>query len=82
MTKADRPNRAEELARADRWAARVLVIVGALVGGFIGVLCAPKFQWRLRRLGVDPYALGPALLVIACCACLGAVLAWRAARRR
>lgn len=66
-----------EAARADRFVARVMIACGILVGGLFGLAVAPHLQWRLRRFGVDPFAVGPAMVIIALCAALSGVFAWQ-----
>ena len=65
---------------ADRFALRVMVGVGTLAGAFAGLLIAARIQWRLRRLGVDPNEVGPALIIVAVCAALAGLATWRAVR--
>jgi hypothetical protein len=60
----------------------LLVTLGATAGGLLGVLYAPDIQGQLRLFGVDQYALGPGVVIVAVAICLGALLAWRAARWR
>ncbi len=58
----------------------MLVAFGAAGGGLLGVLYAPDIQGELRLFGVSPYALGPGVVIVTLASCLGALLAWRAAR--
>jgi len=62
---------------ADRWATRLLVILGAAGGGFVGLLYAPDLQGYLGPLGIEPYTLGPGMVIITIAACMGALIAWR-----
>ena len=62
------------------WAARLLVILGATGGGFLGLLYAPDIQSDLHLFGVDQYTLGPGVVIVTSAICLGALLARRATR--
>jgi hypothetical protein len=66
---------------ADRFAMRAWTACGAVGGGLVGFLAAPRLQWRLRFLGIDQVAFGPALVIIVLAAVFGSVVTWRAARR-
>ncbi|HEY2407749.1 MAG TPA: hypothetical protein VGI10_17195 [Polyangiaceae bacterium] len=68
---------------ADRWATRVLVILGALGGGLLGVLWAPRIEFYFRFFGFSPFATAPGLVIAIGSAGLGAlVVSWSARRRR
>lgn len=47
---------------------------GALLGSFLGLLLAPRLQRWVRFFGVDPYSVGPAIVIIACAGVLGGVI--------
>lgn len=64
----------------DRFAIRVWTVCGTVGGALLGLFIAPRLQWRLRFLGVDQVAFGPALVIIILAAALGGVLAWWAVR--
>jgi len=63
------------------FAIRAWTVCGAVGGGLVGFLVAPRLQWRLRLLGIDQVAFGPALIIIVLAALFGGVVAWCVARR-
>jgi hypothetical protein len=68
-------------ADRDKFAVRAWIACGTVGGALGGLLIAPRLLWRVRGLGVDPVALGPALVIIALAAAAGGFLTWRAVRR-
>jgi hypothetical protein len=50
---------------------------GALAGSLLGLVLAPRLLRPMRALGVDPYGLGPAVVVIVAAGLLGGVLFMR-----
>jgi hypothetical protein len=66
---------------AERFATRAWVVCGTVLGALVGLFIAPRLQRSLDGLGVDPFALGPALVIISVAAATGGVLAWRGMRR-
>jgi hypothetical protein len=66
---------------AERFATRAWIVCGTVFGGLVGLFIAPRLQRNMRALGVDPFALGPALVIIAVAAVTGGFLTWRATHR-
>ena len=52
---------------------------GAVIGAFVGLLFAPRLQRWARIVGVDPYGLTPAIVIIVCSGIVGGVI-WATGR--
>jgi len=57
-----------------RFERRARFVIGAIVGGIIGLLNAPNWQGQLSILGIDKYSLPPGLAIIVASSLVGGYL--------
>ncbi len=78
---AHQPLREDEIKRQENRRIRKLALTNAINGTAVGIIAPLIAYWFLRRYGMGPATIGPALAASFMLAAVGAVLAGRLSRR-